>query len=73
MYSFVLCLPAAGRRSGLARPELRIKGLIDPDLRMQARSSKPLDPETVRKLWGEVADQVTRQGLALATQLELPA
>jgi hypothetical protein len=73
MYSFVPCLPSAGKRIGFARPELHIDGLIDPDLRMQARSSKPLDPETVAELWNEVVNQVTRQGLALATQLELPA
>jgi hypothetical protein len=71
MYSFVPCLPSAGR--GFARPELHIDGFIDPDLRMQARSSKPLDPESVAELWNEVVDQVTGQGLALATQLELPA
>lgn len=73
MYSFAPCLPAAGRRGGFARPELQIEGLIDPDLRMQARSSKPLDAETIREFWNEVVHQVTRQGLALATRLELPA
>lgn len=73
IYSFVPCVPAGGRRDGFARPELQIEGLIDPNLRMQARSSKPLDPETIRELWNEVVDEVARQGLALATQLELPA
>jgi len=73
MYSFVPCLPAAGKQSGFARPELRLDGLIDPGLRMQARSSKPFDAEKVAELWDEVVAQVTGQGLALATRLELPA
>lgn len=72
MYSFVPCLPAAGPRSGFARPALQLDGLIDPDLRMQARSSEPLVIATVADLWNEVVDQVTKSGLALATHLELP-
>jgi hypothetical protein len=72
MYSFVPCMPSIGARFGFARPEITLDGLIDPDLRMQARSSEPLEAETIAELWNDVLHQVTRYGLGLATRLELP-
>lgn len=58
MYSFVPCRPATGGTSNFARPEIKLDGLINPNLRMQARSSDPLDVATVAGLWGEVAEHV---------------
>jgi hypothetical protein len=72
MYSFVPCQLANGVKSGFARPEIKLDGLINPNLRQQARSSEPLDVATVAGLWRQVVGQVLDQRLALATRLELP-
>jgi hypothetical protein len=72
MYSFVPCQPAAGAGSGFPRPSIELEGLIKPDLRMQARSSEPLEPSVVRTLWRRVVEQTLSDGLALATRLDLP-
>ena len=72
MYSFVPCQPAGGT-SGFARPTIELDGFVQPNLRMEARSSEPLNLEQVAGLWREVVGQVVNHGLALATRLELPA
>ncbi|MDP9225222.1 MAG: hypothetical protein M3P18_15515 [Actinomycetota bacterium] len=72
MYSFVPCRPAAGETSGFARPAIELDGLVDPNLRQQARSSDLLDLAAVVRLWHAVVGQVLDHRLALATQLELP-
>lgn len=73
MYSFVPCRPAAGPDSGFVRPPIDLNDMIDPNLRMQARSSEPLSLAAVAELWQRVARQVLDRGLALATRLDLPA
>jgi len=72
MYSFVPCRLANGVKSGFARPEIKLDGLINPNLRQQARSSEPLDVATVPDLWHQVVGQVLDQRLALATRLDVP-
>ena len=71
MYSFVPCQPASGPKSGFARPTIELDGLIQPNLRQQARSSEPLDVDDVVELWRLVVSQVFDHDLALATRLDL--
>jgi hypothetical protein len=71
MYSFVPCRPANGATSGFMRPTIQLDCLINPNLRQQARSSKPLQMEVVAGHWRQVVSQVLDQELALAIQLEL--
>jgi hypothetical protein len=75
MYSFVPCRLAAGAERGFARPAIKLDRLVAPNLRMEARSSDPLEPTRVAELWRDVVGQVLAdpQQLALATRLDLPA
>lgn len=70
MFSFVPCRPAAGSRSGFARPSVELEGLINPNARMQARMLDA-DPERIPELWQVVVESVRSEGLALATRLQL--
>jgi hypothetical protein len=62
---------SSASRFCLARPSIEIEGLINPNLRMQAWASEPMNVEAVTELWRNVVCQVLDQGLALATRLEL--
>ena len=69
MFSYVPCRPANGRQSGFARPTIDIQPYINPNLRMAARSSAPLQPSEVASVWNAVTRRVTTDGLALATRI----
>lgn len=70
MFSFVPCRAAAGPRSGFARPAIDLKGLINPNARMQARMLD-VSAEEIPELWRSVVETVRAGELALATQLQL--
>lgn len=70
MFSFVPCSPVEGARRGFARPAIELDGLINPNVRMQARMID-VDAGRIPALWREVAETVQSSGLALATQLRL--
>jgi hypothetical protein len=69
MFSFVPCLPADA--GGFARPEIRLPGLVNPNLRMQAACVSFDDAGAMRQVWNEVTRQIVESGLALATRIEL--
>jgi hypothetical protein len=71
MFSFAPCHVGSGRTSGFARPAIDVPPYTNPNLRQQARSSGPLEPTAVARVWRDVVDCVTADGLALATRLSL--
>jgi hypothetical protein len=70
MFSFVPSRPGSGADVGFARPGLEIDGVINPNLRMQAKTLDCGEP-AIRAAWDAAVDTVTTEGLALATQLTL--
>ncbi len=70
MFSFVPCLPA--KADGFPRPEIRLPGLINPNLRMAANCTEPSSLDEVAEVWREVVRQVFEAELALANRLDLP-
>ena len=71
MFSFVPCRPGRDRGVGFERPALELDGVINPNLRMQARALE-LDGSAIRAGWLAAVEAARADGLALATRLELP-
>jgi hypothetical protein len=63
MFSFVPCRPAAGTRTGFARPAIELDELINPNTRMQARMLE-VGLERIPELWRRVVETVRADGLA---------
>jgi hypothetical protein len=70
MFSFVPCRPGSGVDVGFARPGLEIDGVINPNLRMQAKTLD-VSERAVQAAWDAAVDTVQTNGLALATRLTL--
>jgi len=69
MFSFVPCQPA-DTTAGFVRPLIELDGVVDPNLRMQARVI-PVSGVEARRVWETVVEQVLGADLALAVRLEL--
>jgi hypothetical protein len=72
MFSFVPCSPGSGADVGFARPTLEIDGVINPNLRMQAKTLA-LGDWAIRAAWTSAVDAVQTEGLALATHVTFPS
>ncbi len=72
MYSFVPARQVDGVRSGFARPAIELWGLVNPNVRMQARTSPAIPLSEIATCWREIAKGVLDSGLVLATRLEEP-
>jgi hypothetical protein len=72
MFSFFPCQPNVPGGSGFARPEITIPGSITPTLNQGKKITSDVNLDEMRRLWRQVADQVTAKNLALGTYAQLP-
>lgn len=71
MFSFVPCVPREGAGVAFARPTIRLKDVVNPNLAMSARRTA-VALDSAADLWQQVVDQVLDAGLLLSTHLETP-
>ena len=73
MFSFTPCLPTEGGAQRFPRPEIRLPGVITPQLRQGKKIAKFDSLEPLRELWAQVLLQVEDAGLAAAARVAMPS
>lgn len=75
-FSFVPCLPVAGRARGFPRPVIEPKGvlsgIIKPALKQRHKISQRDSPTAATAIWDAVVEQVLAQQCALGTAVDEP-
>src|SRR5262249_32942107 len=72
MFSFFPCKPYDPNGCGFARPEIKIPGLINGQLKQGKKIASDVGVATLNKLWNAVVAQVKEHALMLGVYVELP-
>jgi hypothetical protein len=72
MFSFFPCLPKAESKRGFRRPAIKVREVINPNLKMGLKITEAAELPVARESWKRAAEQVVKAGLCLGVSAELP-